>query len=65
MFQLGLHQLKIMQNFLENENLVLKEQSFEINIKQKYQQIRYLNFLIDQCFPGVYRRFVLPFEFTI
>ena len=37
MLQLQLYQIKITQNCLSNQNLVLKEQLTGININQKYQ----------------------------
>ena len=48
-------------NFLNNQNLILKEQLIGIKIQLK-QQNRYLDYLIDLSFQGVNRLFVLAFE---
>ena len=62
MFQLRLYQVKIMSNYCNNLNQVLKEQLTGININQQFQQNQYLHFLIDPSFQGVNKLFVLSFE---
>ena len=62
MFQLQLYQVKIMSNYCNNLNQVLKEQLTGININQQFQQNQYLHFLIDPSFQGVNKLFVLSFE---